>query len=180
MSVKYKPGAFNFDFGSTVTILTSVATGKSNGRHNNSLGVFTGVVLDETELNLKQDTREVTVTVSSVVQSEESKHKEDDGCNYGYEDDCGCDIKKSNHGKEAEWKPDCEKDHYYEDKHDSEKDCFHGKKHDCEKDHCHVKKHKEEEFLVISLTCPSYPFNAGQIVWISLDQIVAFTVTCRS
>ena len=35
-----------------------------------------------------------------------------------------------------------------------------------------------EQFLVLALTRPSHPFNAGQIVWIQLDQIVAFSIVC--
>jgi hypothetical protein len=39
---------------------------------------------------------------------------------------------------------------------------------------------KEEEFLVLELTCASFPFTPGQIVSISVEQIVAVAVVCRN
>jgi hypothetical protein len=35
---------------------------------------------------------------------------------------------------------------------------------------------EEEQFLVLSLTKPSTPFSAGQIVWIRVDEIVALSL----
>lgn len=75
-------------------------------------GIFTGVVLDETEIDLH------------------------------------CDLGKYRETKEDEKKKD--------------------------KSPLHVKE--EERFLVLSLLKPSPPFSAGQIVWISVEQIVALTI----
>ena len=39
------------------------------------------------------------------------------------------------------------------------------------------KPNKCEEFIVLSLTCPSFPYYPGQIVWININEIVAVAVS---
>jgi hypothetical protein len=215
MPIKH-PGGFKFDFGSTVTILTSVAASTDYGKNINNLGVFTGVVLDETELNLKRDPKHISITLGGLDElqnagkcddKKEHDYKKPDydqdhydekktdydkehcdckkpDCDLGYHDwkkpdydKEHCDGKKSDYDKEHhDWKkPDYDKDHYA------------GKKPKDGKDHCDGKKHGHEvevkkaaEFLVLSLTSPAYPFTAGQIVWINIEQIVAFSVASRN
>lgn len=184
MSTKHFPGGFKFDFGSTVTILTSVATGNDNGKHINSLGIFTGVVLDETELKLKRDPKHISISIGGIEElhkdekyGDKHEDKYEDKYTDKYEDKydkhsdkygdkhcekCGEEYKGENSKCEDEWKkPE------------------HGKCHHEDKKHG-VEVNKTEEFLILSLTCPSYPFAAGQIVWVNIEQVVAFTVACRN
>lgn len=145
------PGGFKFDFGSTVTVLTSVA-GEDYGKNINSLGTFTGVVLDETHIKIKRDTKHISISMDGIEELQ-------DGCDSGYSDD--------SEGYDSECDEECCEWHGSEDECDYE-----------ENDHCEVKK--PGRFLVLSLTCPSFPFSPGQIVWINIDQIVAFAVVCRN
>ncbi len=191
MSIKH-PGGFKFDFGSTVTVLTSVA-GTDYGKNINSLGTFTGIVLDETDIKVKRDTKHISITMDGV---DELQNAPDSGYD---KDECEC-HKPEDDKDECEWykyeddKDDCEWCKSKDDKDDCEwckpkddkDDCEWHKPKNC-KDHDDGKKHgheievkKAEKFLVLSLTCPSYPFNPGQIVWINIEQIVAFTVVCRN
>jgi hypothetical protein len=163
VSVNSSLEGFAFEFGSTLTILTTAAT----GRHHGTTGIFTGVALDETELKFKRGAKHISVSMTGDYledkdyceqEPQQSKDKdlechkpikEEDPCEWGKPDNQGKDDK-------------CHKPH----------------KGDQEKQKCEVKK--EGEFLVLALTSPSFPFKAGQIVWISVDQIVSVTVVCRN
>lgn len=180
MPIMNHPGGFKFDFGSTVTILTAAASGTEHGKNADSLGVFTGVVLDEAKLKLKRASKHLSIHMDGVDETADG--------DYEFEQDTDYDWSKDEKDKDHDdWSKD-EKDKDHDDWCKDEKD----KDHDdwCEdekkKDH-HEKKHghaievkKEEEFLVLSLTCPSFPFAAGQLVWINVDHIVALAVVCRN
>jgi len=159
MSIMNQPGGFKFDFGSTVTILTTAAAGAEHGKNFDSLGVFTGIVLDEAKLKLKRTPKHVSISV--------------DGLEETYDGDYCENEYKPDKDKEDEWDKDC-KDKDYDDWHKDCKDKDYGKKHHP------VEVKKEEEFLVLSLTCPSFPFTAGQLVWVNIEQIVALAVVCRN
>ena len=163
-----QPGGFKFDFGSTVTILTTAAAGADHGKNVNSLGVFTGVVLDEAELKLKRPPKHVSISVDGI----EQVHDGD----YFDKPDTDKDDGLDKDGKD--------KDHDGLDKEDKDKDHDKWCKDDKDKDH-DEKKHaivvkKPDEFLVLSLTCASFPFTAGQLVWVNIEQIVALAVVCRN
>ena len=204
MPIMNHPGGFKFDFGSTVTILTTVASGAEHGKNADSLGVFTGVVLDEAKLKLKRAPKHVSIHMDGIEESSDGdyesdkdkdyddwckggKDKDHDWCEDGKDKDHDwCEDKGKDHddwckdkGKDHDdWCKDKGKDHDDWGKDDKGKDGKnkddHGKKHDP------IEVKKEDEFLVLSLTCPSFPFTAGQLVWINIEQIVALAVVCRN
>jgi hypothetical protein len=200
MPIMNHPGGFKFDFGSTVTILTTAASGAEHGKNADSLGVFTGVVLDEAKLKLKRAPKHVSIHMDGIDESadgdyEPEKDKGHDWCkddkdkdyDWGKDDkDKDYDWGKDDKDKDYDWcKDDKDKDYDW-GKDDKDKDHDDWCKDDKKKDH-HGKKHghavevkKEDEFLVLSLTCPSFPFTAGQIVWINVEHIVALAVVCRN
>lgn len=153
MGIKHHPGGFKLDFGSTVTILTTAVSDTKHCKRASSQGIFTGIVLDESQLKLKRNQRQILMSEEGINEIKESTGRGDlDSC------------------------------HQYDDKQNEEadakicqpKDCVEHK-HSCE---CEIKK--TQEFVILSLTCPSFPFVPGQIVWISLDQIIALAVLCRN
>lgn len=196
MSIKCQPGGFKLDFGSTVTILTTAAC---SPRKHSSQGIFTGVVLDDTDTNFERTAKHLTITVDSDYFEDEQKDEGEDqyafqGAKYPInEDKKGSGWTKYCKDKESgEWYKDgidkcedkCHKPH-------QEKECCEPKhedkchKPDKDKECCeHKHEHKcppkgKDEYLLLSLTCPSYPFHPGQLVWINIEEIVALTVICK-
>ncbi|MEG6586412.1 hypothetical protein [Dendrosporobacter sp. 1207_IL3150] len=191
MFMKNKFPEFKLEFGSTVTVLTTAAACTNYKRPNNQ-GVFTGVVLDDTDLKFDRLPKTVNITVEGeycdndyyddeyeedkniCCKDNDSKYYEEEK-NYKHEKE---DEEKHQHKYEAKY--DEEKYHHkHEEKNDDDKyyhkkECKH--KHDkCQ--HKHKVKGKDE-FLILSLTCPSYPFIPGQLVWINIEEIVALSVAC--
>ncbi|SEP22767.1 hypothetical protein SAMN04490178_11438 [Propionispora vibrioides] len=74
------PGGFKLEFGSPVTVLTTAATG-GHSRHRRQ-GVFTGVVLAESQLDFKRGKH---ISISFAGMGEESSECESD---YGEYEDC--------------------------------------------------------------------------------------------
>lgn len=145
MSIKQHPNGFKLEFGSTVTILTTGVADTKHCKRINGQGIFTGVVLDESELKIRSP-KHVSISVDGVSEYLESAETENvHSCCHEHK---YCDIQK----------------HHDED-------------HKGHKDACEVKK---QEFVILSLTFPSFPFPPGQIVWISLDQIIALSVLCKN
>lgn len=187
MSIKYQPGGFKLDFGSTVTILTTAAC---SPRKHTSQGIFTGVVLDDTDMKFERTAKHLTITMDSDY-FEDEQHDEADkysfqGAKYPVnEDKKGYGWTKFCKDKESgEWYKDDDKCH--KDKvcceQKPEEICHkpHPEKECCEPKYehkCHPKA--KDEYLLLSLTCPSFPFLPGQLVWINIEEIVAFTVICK-
>ncbi len=138
MSIKQHPGGFKLDFGSTVTILTTAVADTKHCKRVNGQGIFTGVVLEESELKLKRSPKHVLISVNGLDEIQDDTES-------GGKDSCW-------NGHKPE---DKQNDYEGEDK-------------------------KTQEFVILSLTCPSFPFMPGQIVWISLDQIIALAVLCKN
>ncbi|QJW47280.1 hypothetical protein HA075_16700 [bacterium BFN5] len=208
MSIKCQPGGFKLDFGSTVTILTTAAC---SPRKHTSQGIFTGVVLDDTDLKFERAAKHLTISMDSDY-FEDEQNDDEDKCTFQemkypvmgdkkeYEWTKFCKDKET-----GEWykdeidkvdekypkphkdkvccehkpddKPQDKPEYKYEDKcHKPHKD-----KECCEHKHehkCHPKK--KDEYLLLSLTCPSFPFLPGQIVWINIEEIVALSVICKN
>lgn len=141
---------FDFDFRSTVTIVTTAAEGPSHSKNARTRGIFTGVVIDETQLTFRRSSDNVSVFVDGVQVGDEAECECEECCGDGHEPEKSKDT--------CEWCP-------------PEKDD------DCDKKHDHVKK--PGKWLVLSLTCPSFPYCAGQIVWINVKQIVAVAEVCK-
>lgn len=152
MSIKQHPGRIKLDFGSTVTILTTAVSDTKHCKRINGQGIFTGIVLDESQLRLKRNQRQMLMSGEGINDISENLVREESDL------DRQCDDKQSE-GEGGSLQP---------------KECEEHKKH-CE---CEVKK--TQEFVILSLTCPSFPFVPGQIVWISLEQIIALAVLCRN
>lgn len=134
-----RPGSLSFEFGSSVTILTTAAACANHTNRLSGKGIFTGIVLDKSKLKYQPELHRVTVTV-------DAKYAEADECNA--------------------------QDHQSQGK--------------CPQPEFTCKKHGKpqakayQDFVVISLTSPSFPYEPGQIVWISLDEIVAVAAECRN
>jgi hypothetical protein len=143
LSIKQRPNGFKLDFGSTVTILTTAVADTKHCKRVNGQGVFTGVVLEESQLRLNRSPKQVLVSVDGLSTFQDDSKKEGENC-------C-C----QQHGWE-------EQKSYYQT--------------DCGEPKDEIKT--TQEFVILSLTCPSFPFTPGQIVWISLDQIIALAVLC--
>lgn len=234
MSIKYQPGGFKLDFGSTVTILTTAAC---SPRKHSSQGIFTGVVLDDADLKFERAAKHLTISMDSDYFEDEQNDeadkytfqeakypvkedkkeygwtkfckdkesgewykdegdKHDDKCHKPYIDKVCCEHKPEDkpQGKpedkyEDKYEDQCHKPH--EDKECCEHKYEHKYKDQCHKPHkdkeccehkydhkCHPKK--KDEYLLLSLTCPSFPFLPGQIVWINLEEIVALSVICKN
>lgn len=208
--MKHHDEGFKFDFGTNVTILTSAAI----GTHSKKLlmGIFTGVVIDETRLTCERGQKHISVHAVGDF-SDDWEYPDRDEWHYepkhhsDYKEECEpkhhCEHKEECEPKHhCEHKEECEpkhhsehKDNYkpkhqcehkedYKSKHHSKhkKECEHHSKHKKEcipKHHSeakHPKKEKEEKYVVLSLTRPSFPYKPGQIVYINFDQIVAASV----
>lgn len=149
LSIKQHPIGFKPDFGSTVTILTTAVADTKHCRRVSGQGIFTGVVLEESELRLKRSPKHVSISVEGVEEFQHEPENVETNC-------CWHEHKLKDKLKDyEEYKPHCEKDHGGEER-------------------------KKQEFVILSLTCPSFPFSPGQIVWISLDQIIALSVICKN
>lgn len=223
MSIKYQPGGFKLDFGSTVTILTTAAC---SPRKHSSQGIFTGVVLDDTDLKFERAAKHLTISMDSdyfeddqhdeadkytfqeakyPVKEDKKEYgwtkfckdkesgewyKDNEKCPKPHKDKVCCEHKP---GEEPQYKPEDKYEDKYEDKpqykpqykpEDKYEDKCHKPHKDkecCEHKHehkCHPKK--KDEYLLLSLTCPSFPFHPGQIVWINLEEIVALSVICKN
>jgi hypothetical protein len=242
VSTRY-PGELKFEFGSTITVLTTAAICPDSDKHVKNQGIFTGVVLDETKLNLKRDPKHISISLDNVpgletngdgdysgdyYKPETSKYdwekddkkkehcdwekddKKKEHCDWEKDDKkkehCDwekddkkkehCDWEKDDKKKEhCDWKKDDKKEDYEWDKDDKKKvycawdkdnkkkphyECDKDDKKDDKKHDKEIEVKKAEKFLVLSLTCPSFPFTPGQIVWINIDQIVAFSSACRN
>ncbi|MDF2633702.1 MAG: hypothetical protein K0R78_576 [Pelosinus sp.] len=167
MSIKQHPNGFKLDFGSTVTILTTAVADTKHCKRVNGQGIFTGVVLEESELRLKRSPKHVLISVDGLNEFQDATKTEgEDCCCHEHK----CDDKQNDGEGNKPYskkdydgnKPYCEKDY------DGHKDDY----------QCEVKT--TQEFVILSLTCPSFPFSPGQIVWISIDQIIALSVLCRN
>ncbi|MBP2638676.1 MAG: hypothetical protein H6Q72_4583 [Firmicutes bacterium] len=238
MSIRRHNDGFAFEFGSTVTILTTAAIGSCHGRKVLK-GIFTGVVLDEKELKIEHANRHVSVCAVAEYYYENDEpndehdkdykpHEEEEYCKYkehekdtkphGEEEHCKCkEHEKDNkphqeeeyckckeHEKDNKPHKEAEYNKYKEHEKDNKsheevkynkykepdkdsmphnhKECDKWHKHNEDKKHCgqkhHEKEKNEEKFLILSLTCPSFPFRAGQIVHINIEEIVAAAVNC--
>ncbi len=149
MSIKQHPNGFKLDFGSIVTILTTAVADTKHCKRTNGQGVFTGVVLEESELRLKRSPKQVVVSVDGFSEFQDDSKREEEKC---------C----------------CQQLNWEENKSYYQMECGEHKN-----DHEYGVKTKQE-FVILSLTCPSFPFTPGQIVWISLDQIIALGVLCKN
>lgn len=133
-----RPGSLSFEFGSSVTILTTAAACANHINRLSGKGIFTGIVLDKNKLKYQPELHRATVTVDA---------------------------------KYAEANEYNAKDHQSKGK--------------CPQPELTCKKHGKpqakgcQDFVAISLTSPSFPYEPGQIVWISLDEIVAVATECR-
>jgi len=172
-----------------VTILTAAVADTKHCKRVNGQGIFTGVVLEESELRLKRSPKHVLISVDGLNEFQDATKTEgEDCCCHEHK----CDDKQNDGEGNKPYskkdydgnKPYCEKD-YDGNKPYCEKD-YDGNKPYCKKDYdghkddyqCEVKT--TQEFVILSLTCPSFPFSPGQIVWISIDQIIALSVLCRN
>jgi hypothetical protein len=140
------PNGFKFDFGSTVTILTTAVADTKHCRRVSGQGIFTGVVLRESEVEIKRSPKHVLISVDGLGKiHDDIKSKEVVSCCHENKNDCkGHQLQGVNY---AGYKNE------YEDE-------------------------KIQEFVILSLTSPSFPFFTGQIVWVSLDQIIAWSILC--
>jgi hypothetical protein len=150
-----------------VTILTTAVADTKHCKRVNGQGIFTGVVLEESELRLKRSPKHVLISVDGLNEFQDATKTEgEDCCCHEHK----CDDKQNDGEGNKPYskkdydgnKPYCEKDY------DGHKDDY----------QCEVKT--TQEFVILSLTCPSFPFSPGQIVWISIDQIIALSVLCRN
>jgi hypothetical protein len=144
LSIKHHPNRFKLDFGSTVTILTTGVADIKHCRRVSGQGIFTGVVIDESELKLKRSPKHVLISVEGLSEFQSDIETEST-------DPC--------------WQNDYEVHQPHDEDHVEHKEKREVK--------------KAQEFVILSLTCPSFPFAREQIVWISLDQIIALSVLCR-
>ena len=150
MSLKNNFNGFKFEFGSNVTILTTAALGTYHGKKI-SKGIFTGVVLDETQL--KFDRAQKYVSVHAVGTFGDECHEPDK----------------------------VQEQDIYEKYHElKEKECGENKPEQDKEKHGHHEKKEKEKYLVLSLTHPSFPYRPGQIVYIHTDQIVAVSIECAN
>jgi hypothetical protein len=137
LSMKQKPSGFKLEFGSTVTILTTAVADIKHCKRINGQGIYTGVLLEESELRLKRSPKHVLVPADGLESQDAGETGRKECCCHEHK----CEDKLNDHECEAK---------------------------------------TTQEFVILSLTCPSFPFIPGQIVWISLDQIIALTVLCRN
>lgn len=221
MSIKRHNDGFAFEFGSTVTILTTAAAiGSCHGRKVLK-GIFTGVVLDEKEIKFEHANRHVSVCAvadyyyendnpDEESEKDDKPHEEEEYCKYKDPEKDNKPLQEEENSKhkdhEQEYKSNEEEKYckYKEQEQDyksheekkysnckeydkgsmphKHKECDKWHKHNEDKEHCghkpHEKEKNEEKFLVLSLTCPSFPFRAGQIVHINVEEIVAVAVDC--
>ena len=155
MSTRY-PGEFKFDFGSAVTVLTTAAAGQDFDKHIKNQGIFTGVILDETILHLKRDSKHITISLDDPTDEDEQEA----GAEPGW-------AEKDYPAKDKYQFEEKQPEKYYDpDKHGQ---------HDCEKHHEKppLKIKETETFLVLSLTSPSYPFKPRA------NRIYQFGSNCR-
>jgi hypothetical protein len=153
LSIRQQPNGFKFDFGSTVTILTTGVADIKHCRRVSGQGIFTGVVLEESEVNIKRSPKHVLISVDGLSKfQDDTETKGTDSCWH-------------------EHKPDDKQNDYAGHQ-------PHGEDHDGYKNDRECEMKKTQEFVILSLTCPSFPFFTGQIVWISFDQIIAWAVFC--
>jgi hypothetical protein len=156
LSIKQHPSGLKLDFGSTVTILTTAVADTKHCRRVNGQGIFTGVVLEESELRLKRSSKHVLISVDGLSELQNDSKKEVGDC-------CCHEIKHDD--KKNDWEE--HKSHYQKSFGEHKNDYEHEVK-------------TMQEFVILSLTCSSFPFLPGQIVWISIDQIIALTVLCKN
>ncbi len=138
------PNRFKLETGSTVTILTTGVADTKHCRRVSGQGIFTGVVIDESELKIKRSPKHVLISVEGLSEFQNSIET-------GSSNSCGqnnCEAQQTHDENYIEYKEKRE-----------------------------IKK--AQEFVILSLTCPSFPFSREEIVWISLDQIIALSVVCR-
>jgi hypothetical protein len=144
LSIMQHPNRFKLETGSTVTILTTGVADTKHCRRVSGQGIFTGVVIDESELKIKRSPKHVLISVEGLSEFQNS-------IGTGSSDSC------------------CQNNYEAQQTH--------------EENHIEYKEKREvkkaQEFVILSLTCPSFPFGREEIVWISLDQIIALSVVCR-
>jgi len=152
--MRQHPNGFKFDCGSTVTILTTGVADIKHCRRVSGQGIFTGVVLDESEIEVKRSPKHVLISVDGLDELQTGTEiKSTISC---------CHEHKSNNKQNG-----------------SEGFQSHYDNHDGHKDDRDYEMKKTQDFVVLSLTSPSFPFFTGQIVWISFDQIIAWSILCN-
>lgn len=150
MSFQYPPDNLAFAFGSELTILTTAA-GMNHGKCRTHKGVFTGIVLDEADLQFRRGPKHISLVID------------------GWQ-------KNGGQSKDAGYSPIASggDEHGYEAGQNEDDNALKSQKHWPDK----PKGKRTQEYIVLALTYPSFPFRAGQIVWISVKQIVGIAVNC--